>query len=57
MPDTDIDLLVQTLRAKGHNVRGVHHVPENAGEFGLIIDDRVVNLDEAREILERDERR
>ena len=53
----DIDLLVQNLRAKGHNVRGVHHVPENAGEYGLIIDDNVLNLEEARELLERDEPR
>lgn len=57
MADIDINLLVHTLRAKGHNVHGVHHVPDNAGEYGLIIDDRVVNLEEAREILERDERK
>ena len=28
----DIDLIVQTLRAHGHTVEDVHHVPENAGE-------------------------
>lgn len=55
MFDTDIELLVKTLRAKGHSVNGVHHVPENAGEYELIIDGKGVSLEEAREILERDE--
>jgi len=53
----DIDLLVNTLRAKGHNVRDVHHVPENAGEYELTIDDNVLNLEQARHLLELDERK
>lgn len=57
MFDTDIELLVKTLRAKGHNVNGVHHVPDNAGEYGLIIDGNGVSLEEARELLERDEQK
>jgi hypothetical protein len=51
----DIDLLVNSLRAKGHNVRGVHAVPDNAGDYELIIDDNHLNLEEARRLLEEDE--
>jgi hypothetical protein len=51
----DIDLLVQNLRAKGHDVRDVHHVPENAGEYELTIDNEVLNLEEARRVLELDD--
>ncbi|MEG9436682.1 hypothetical protein JAO29_10975 [Edaphobacter sp. HDX4] len=51
----DIDLLVSALRAKGHNVHGVHHVPDNAGDYELTIDDRAYNLEEARSLLELDE--
>jgi hypothetical protein len=51
----DIDLLVQSLRAKGHKVQGVHHVPDNAGDYELTIDDKVLNLEEARRLLELDE--
>lgn len=55
MFDTDIELLIKTLRTKGHSVNGVHHVPENAGEYELIVDGKGISLEEAREILERDE--
>lgn len=51
----DIDLLVQHLRAKGHDVRSVHRVPDNAGEYEFIIDDNVLNLEDARRLLEQDE--
>ncbi len=50
----DIDLIVRELRSKGHNVKDVHHVPENAGEYELIIDGEPVNLAEARRLLELD---
>jgi len=50
----DIDLIVKQLRAKGHTVEGVHQVPPNAGEWEFIIDGNVVNLEEARQILELD---
>jgi hypothetical protein len=50
----DIDLIVNTLRAHGHAVEDVHHVPPNAGEYEMIIDGNVVNLDGARHILELD---
>jgi hypothetical protein len=51
----DIDLLVQQLRKRGHKVEGVHHVPDNAGEYEFIVDGNVLNLDETRRVLELDE--
>jgi hypothetical protein len=53
----DIDLLVNALRAKGHTVRDVYHVPENAGEYELTIDDNPLTLEQARHLLEREERK
>jgi hypothetical protein len=50
----DIDLIVQTLRQHGHRVEGVFHVPDNAGEYELVIDGNTLNLEEARRLLERD---
>ena len=50
----DIDLIVNTLRAHGHTVEDVHHVPPNAGEYEMIIDGNVVNLEGARYVLELD---
>jgi hypothetical protein len=51
----DIDLIVQTLRQHGHTVDGVFSVPDNAGEYELVIDGNTVNLEEARALLEADE--
>ena len=51
----DIDLIVQSLRQHGHRVESVFSVPENAGEYELIIDGNTLNLEEARELLEQDE--
>jgi hypothetical protein len=51
----DIDLIVQTLRQHGHRVDTVISVPDNAGEFELIIDGNTLTLEEARELLEQDE--
>ena len=51
----DIDLLVQDLRNKGYDVRDVNSVPANAGGYELTVDGTVLNLDEARELLETDE--
>jgi hypothetical protein len=51
----DIDLIVQTLREHGHRVDSVISVPENAGEYELIIDGNTLNLDETRQLLEQDE--
>jgi hypothetical protein len=51
----DIDLIVQTLRQHGHRVDTVISVPDNAGEYELIIDGNTLNLEEARQLLEQDE--
>jgi hypothetical protein len=51
----DIDLIVQTLRQHGHRVDRVISVPENAGEYEFIVDGNTLNLEEARQLLEKDE--
>lgn len=51
----DIDLIVQTLRQHGHRVEHVISVPDNAGEYELIVDGITLNLEEARQVLEEDE--
>ena len=51
----DIELLVQALRRHGHTVINVTKVPENAGEYELTVDGRVLNLEETRALLEADE--
>ena len=51
----DIDLLVQALRQRGHNVGGVFSVPDNAGAYEFTIDGNLLNLEEARQLLEQDE--
>jgi len=50
----DIDLIVDTLRAHGHKVEDVHHVPHDAGAYEMIIDGDVVDLEGARHVLELD---
>jgi len=51
----DIDLIVQTLRQHGHRVESVFSVPDNAGDYELIIDGNTLNLEEARQLLEQDQ--
>jgi hypothetical protein len=51
----DIDLLVAALRDKGHTVENVIHVPENAGEYEMLVDGNLFNLEQARAFLEADE--
>jgi hypothetical protein len=48
----DIDLLVQALRQNNHRVEDVTSVPENAGGYEMTVDGVVLNLDEARALLE-----
>jgi len=50
----DIDLIIQTLRQHGHRVESVFSVPDNAGEYELIIDGNTLTLEEARQLLEQD---
>ena len=51
----DIDLIVQILRQHGHRVESVFPVPDNAGEYELIVDGNTLTLEEARQLLEKDE--
>lgn len=51
----DIDLLVQVLRKRGHSVESVVRVPDNAGEYELLVDGNLIPLLEARQLLERDD--
>lgn len=52
----DIDLLVQALRNKNHRVEDVTSVPANAGGgYEMTVDGVVLNLEEARTLLEADE--
>ena len=53
----DIDLLVQVLRRRGHSVDSVIPVPDNAGDYELIVDGNLIPLVEARRLLEQDDAR
>jgi hypothetical protein len=54
MNDIDIDLIVDALRKNGHNVEHVYSVPDNAGLYEFIVDGNALNLEEARQLLERE---
>ena len=51
----DTELLVQSLRKRGHTVEGVIKVPDNAGDYEFIVDGATLTLDETRALLERDQ--
>ncbi len=51
---TDIDLIVQQLRAHNHTVEHVNPVPANAGEYEFMVDGQLRSLLEVRAILEDD---
>jgi len=51
----DIDLLVEAIRKRGHRVEDVISVPANAGEYEMTVDGNVLNLEQARALLEADE--
>ena len=50
----DTELLVQSLRKRGHAVDGVIKVPDNAGDYEFIVDG-TLTLEEARALLEHDQ--
>ncbi len=52
----DIDLLVSAIRKQGHTVQDVTSVPENAGDYEMLIDGTLYNLEQARRFLEEDEK-
>lgn len=51
----DTELLVQSLRKRGHTVEGVIKVPDNAGDYEFIVDGLTLTLTEARALLELDQ--
>jgi len=51
----DTELLVQSLRKRGHIVEGVIKVPDNAGDYEFIVDGVTLNLEETRALLEHDQ--
>jgi hypothetical protein len=53
----DTELLVHSLRKRGHAVDGVIKVPDNAGDYEFIVDGNTLTLEEARALLERDQER
>jgi hypothetical protein len=54
MNDVDIQLIVDTLRQRGHKVDGVFSVPDNAGIYEFNVDGNLLNLEETRQLLERE---
>ena len=54
MNDIDIDLIVDALRKNGHTVEHVYSVPDNAGIYEFIVDGNALNLEEARQLLDRE---
>ncbi|HEV2578473.1 MAG TPA: hypothetical protein VGU25_14815 [Acidobacteriaceae bacterium] len=53
----DTELLVQSLRKRGHTVEGVIKVPDNAGDYEFIVDGATLTLEETRALLEVDQER
>ena len=51
----DTDLIVESLRKRGHTVESVIKVPDNAGDYEFIVDGATLTLDETRELLARDQ--
>ena len=51
----DIKLLVNALREKGHRVDDVVSVRKNAGDYEMIVDGHLFNLEGARHLLEHDQ--
>lgn len=51
----DTDLIVESLRKRGHTVESVIKVPDNAGDYEFVVDGATLTLEETRELLERDQ--
>ena len=54
MFDLDVETIVQALRNNGHTVGYTNPLPENAGDYEFIVDDKVLTLEEVRALLETD---
>lgn len=51
----DTELLVNQLRAYGHDVTHVITIPNNGGRYEFTVDGAVLSLEEARGLLADDE--
>lgn len=51
----DTDLIVESLRKRGHVVESVIKVPDNAGDYEFVVDGATLTLEETRALLERDQ--
>jgi hypothetical protein len=51
----DTELIVHSLRKRGHTVEGVIKVPDNAGDYEFIVDGATLTLEETRDLLARDQ--
>ena len=48
----DYDILVTSLEQRGFHVERVINVPSNAGTAELVVDGKLITLEEARQLLE-----
>ncbi len=55
--DIDIDLIVNLLRKRGHNVGHIIPVPDNGGEYEFEVDGNLLTLTETRGLLEQEDAR
>ena len=51
----DTELIVESLRKRGHTVESVIKVPDNAGDYEFIVDGATLTLEETRALLELDQ--
>ena len=51
----DTELIVESLRKRGHTVESVIKVPDNAGDYEFIVDGATLTLEETRELLAQDQ--
>lgn len=51
----DTELIVNSLRKRGHTVEGVIKTPDNAGDYEFIVDGVTLTLEETRDLLARDQ--
>ncbi len=52
----DTGLIADELRARGHKVEQVIPVPANAGNWEFVVDGEVLSLEEARALIELDQK-
>jgi len=51
----DTELIINSLRKRGHTVEGVIKTPDNAGDYEFIVDGVTLTLEETRDLLARDQ--